>query len=391
MLRVGFPLTARVLFVSQRLPNLNGKGDQILLAKRIVAVKDAGHEVDLLVVSHQRPSAGDLYGCSHCKVIQVSVLEILLNLVVGVFRLQPFQFALFNSSRGRAYVRDRRANYSSIIGITSRSKPLLRDIPNCFIDFIDSLALNFARRSRLDSSRILRGLFWLESRLLWRSERVLALTKLGSVFVSKVDCDYLDLEGEELISPVSLFIEDYEPYRAALKLGGEYKFVFSGNMAYFPNHRSLELIITRIWPSLYAQYPSASLSVVGRGAGKELIRLINSANGVEYIGEVDNLLIELSKYHFALCPMYAGSGMQLKILEAMALGVPVITNELGLGDIKNIGQVYVARDVTEILSALRHHNWEKHKQMSDMGRHVIGTYYNQVNNDQGYLDYIKVT
>lgn len=62
----------------------------------------------------------------------------------------------------------------------------------------------------------------------------------------------------------------------------------------------------------------------------------------------------LRKSQVSIAPMQSGSGMQYKILEAMASGVPVVTNSLGLGDIKaeNEVEIMVRNDPTSFADAV---------------------------------------
>jgi glycosyltransferase involved in cell wall biosynthesis len=213
-------------------------------------------------------------------------------------------------------------------------------------------------------------------------------TYISSFFGSKVDTDHLKVCSNSLISPVSLYVDKYSGFQTNQDIESGFRFVFSGNLGYFPNRYSLELILNEIWPSLRAEYPKCKLFVVGRSASQELISMLVDTESVEYIGEVDDIKKELVKYHFALCPMYAGSGMQLKMLEAMALGLPVITNKLGIGDIKNIGQAYVTETVGDLLVLLSSHNQERHRVMANLARRVIDLEYSQIKNDEKYLEYI---
>ena len=63
------------------------------------------------------------------------------------------------------------------------------------------------------------------------------------------------------------------------------------------------------------------------------------------VGFVDDFLDEVSSASLSIAPMVSGSGMQTKILESMALGVPVVTNSMGYGDFNfKIGEEIIVED-----------------------------------------------
>jgi glycosyltransferase involved in cell wall biosynthesis len=89
------------------------------------------------------------------------------------------------------------------------------------------------------------------------------------------------------------------------------------------------------------------LVIAGNNPRPEVIAL-RSDNKVTVTGRVASLAAVLNSSRVSIAPMQSGSGMQFKILEAMACGVPVIASTLGLGDIAAVdGQDIILADTPD--------------------------------------------
>ena len=86
-------------------------------------------------------------------------------------------------------------------------------------------------------------------------------------------------------------------------------------------------------PLVRVEIPDASLTIVGANPCK-VVRELGKKTGVRVLGFVESMSDALNGAQVAVAPMQSGSGMQFKVLEAMACGIPVVASSLGLGDIK---------------------------------------------------------
>ena len=103
------------------------------------------------------------------------------------------------------------------------------------------------------------------------------------------------------------------------------KIVFSGMMDYEPNILAVHYIVEKIMPLLGSNY---SVSFVGKNCSEELKSL--ESNNVHFVGYVDDMKKELQKYDMYICPIIAGSGVKNKILQAASVGLPIVSNSLGI-------------------------------------------------------------
>jgi len=110
--------------------------------------------------------------------------------------------------------------------------------------------------------------------------------------------------------------------------GGEGpRLVFTGQMDYAPNIAAVERAIDRILPLIRAGCPGACLHVVGRNPPPALLAR-HGRDGVHVWGRVDDIRPWLAAADLALVPLEIARGVQNKVLEAMAMGLPVIATDV---------------------------------------------------------------
>lgn len=118
---------------------------------------------------------------------------------------------------------------------------------------------------------------------------------------------------------------------------------FLGNLNYAPNVDSLDLLITKILPKLNYNY---HLSIIGKVPDE--IKNKYSNEQIEFKGMVDDFRPFLKECELFVAPITFGSGVKTKVLEAMALEIPVITNKLGAEGIDAINnQDFFVRNTVE--------------------------------------------
>lgn len=149
---------------------------------------------------------------------------------------------------------------------------------------------------------------------------------------------------------------------------------FIGNLSYAPNIDSLEIIINKILPKLDFNY---HLIVVGK-CPQYIIEKYKS-DSVEFKGMVDDFRVTLKECELFVSPIMFGSGVKTKILEAMALGVPVVTNSIGAEGIdaeygKDIVVYDKIEDIVEKLNVL-HANKNLALQISKSGQMLMKNKY----------------
>lgn len=99
--------------------------------------------------------------------------------------------------------------------------------------------------------------------------------------------------------------------------------IFTGDMSYFPNEDAVTYFALQVLPLIRRSVPSARFLIVGRDPSRKVLRLQDN-QGVEVTGFVQDVRSYLAKAHVAVAPFLIAAGIQNKILEALAFGLPVV-------------------------------------------------------------------
>jgi glycosyltransferase involved in cell wall biosynthesis len=107
-----------------------------------------------------------------------------------------------------------------------------------------------------------------------------------------------------------------------------FRVVFVGAMDYHANVEAVTTFAMNAWPEIRRCLPHVVFTIVGRNPGPE-IRSLGAAPGIEVTGTVPDVRPYYSEALVAVAPLRIAGGTRIKILEAMAAGVPVVSTARG--------------------------------------------------------------
>ena len=107
---------------------------------------------------------------------------------------------------------------------------------------------------------------------------------------------------------------------------------FIGRMDYYPNQECMARFCQQTWPLLRARRPSLKLLIVGADPTPEM-RALGDLPGVTVTGSVPDVRPYIRSSALMVAPLAIARGTQNKILEAMAMGVPVVTSTIAAGGV----------------------------------------------------------
>ncbi len=109
------------------------------------------------------------------------------------------------------------------------------------------------------------------------------------------------------------------------------QFLFVGSFGHAPNVQAAAFLVDQVWPILARAHPQARLVLVGRGSDTWLAHHPNRPDPerVQALGFVDDVSPLFHGSRLFLAPLPEGGGIKIKILEAMARGIPVVTSPIG--------------------------------------------------------------
>ena len=100
-----------------------------------------------------------------------------------------------------------------------------------------------------------------------------------------------------------------------------------GSMEWQANEQGVMWFLKKVWPLVLSIEPNVKFHLAGKGLSKTDPRFFQT--GIVNHGEVDDAEVFMQKYGIMMVPIQAGSGIRIKSLEAMALGVPVVSTSIG--------------------------------------------------------------
>jgi len=174
-----------------------------------------------------------------------------------------------------------------------------------------------------------RGLTWLrawtealhERTLFRRFDRVVSLTEIDRHYHAR-------FVGDDRSLLIPGFIEE-ATYQSAHSGGrADNLLIITGSFNSFQNEQGARWFLEEIWPQLKAAWPAVRLQLVGKGAS-HLATASQPDPQLETLDTVPDIVPYLRRATVALVPIWHGSGIRFKILEALASEVPVVSTSLG--------------------------------------------------------------
>jgi len=203
-------------------------------------------------------------------------------------------------------------------------------LPPVFFDMDDIEHVAFRRNISQPPMWLLKRLLYLQiPALKWGERRAVQSANLTFV-CSKLDKKYLTtLWNCNKISyiPNSVDIPGSQP------ITKEPTLLFIGSYDYEPNKNAVEFFLDEIWHLIQKEVPQARLIIAGSYPEK-IKHFTHNPAGVEFTGFVDNLIKLYKRSRIICCPILAGGGTRVKIIEAAAYEKPIVTTTIGLEGIK---------------------------------------------------------
>lgn len=138
-----------------------------------------------------------------------------------------------------------------------------------------------------------------------------------------------------------------EPAGPSLRVG------FIGALDWQPNLEGIKWFLKHVWPCVSRAVPSATLHIAGRGARASAKRWLHG-HKVSFDGEVDDARSFMASMNVMIAPLFAGSGLRIKIIEAMSIGRTVVATPVAVSGLpaEDRRELFIATDTESFCSAL---------------------------------------
>lgn len=322
----------KLLVILSRVPYPLEKGDK-LRAYHLVRRLARKHEVFLFCLS-DTPAAPEHIAhlkefCRHIEVVRIARSAILLRLFTAVFSRLPFQVAYFRNRVAQRRI-DRVIEEfipDHVLCQLVRTTEYVRKyygLPKT-LDYMDTLSKGMERRTE-NAPAYLRPLFKAETRRLIRYENIMFDQFDHAVIISEQDRDYIyhPQRTRMAVIPNGVDTTHFMPQDAPK----QYDLLFTGNMNYPPNIDSVLYLINKVLPLVRRQRPSTSLLISGVDPSPGIRDAARVDPLISVTGWVRDIRTSYASARVFAAPMQIGTGLQNKLLEAMAMRIPCITSTL---------------------------------------------------------------
>lgn len=314
----------KVLLISSRFPWPPWRGNQVRTVQWLKAL--AADEADL--VCPRAPAAGQRPPFTKVTTFRLTPAARGAGLMAAAAAGLPLQEGLYDAASSRRAVAEavHRARPDVVVVQMVRcgwAMEAVREaaphLPVVF-DAIDAMGLHF-ERAAASAPPWWAPLYRAEAGRCRKRERALADAAAVTVAVAARDLRALAAAaGRAKVVPVaSRAAEGADPATAPPVL------LLSGNLGYRPTVLGARFIAREVWPRLRRLHPQARWVLAGARPAAEVRRLAR-LDGVEVHADVPDLAPFMGAARVALAPMSSGSGVPMKVLEAMAAGVPAVAH-----------------------------------------------------------------
>lgn len=319
----------KILVVLSRLPYPLDKGDKLRAFHQIKELSKH-NEVYLFCLNESpiHPLSMEVLS-SFIKGIHIAnfnKLDGLIGLTTSFFDGTPFQTGYYSNSRNIKAFKEycnkikpdvlfyqfvRTAKYSCV------------DYPKV-LDYQDALSANMEGRA-LKSRFIKKLIFSIEAKRLRKYEaKMFDIYDKLTIIVEADKKEIKHPRQEEIIVLPNGVDNSYFEYKTPKEK--EFDIIFSGGMSYAPNVVAANYLGKEIMPLVWKKLPNAKLVIAGANPASTVKNL--ESDNIKVTGWVDDMKEYYGKSKIFIAPMQIGTGLQNKLLEAMAMNLPCITSTL---------------------------------------------------------------
>lgn len=329
----------KILVVLSRIPYPLDKGDKLRAFYQMKELSK-NNEVYLFCLNNSPAQSKSIDILSSfvkdIHIVEFNNFDGLIGLTTSFFDGTPFQTGYYSHSRNIKAFKDycnkikpdvlfyqfvRTAKYSCV------------NYPKV-LDYQDALSANMEGRA-LKSKFIKKLIFSIEAKRLRKYEaKMFDIYDKLTIIVQADKKEIRHPKQEEIIVLPNGVDNSYFEYKTPKEK--EFDIIFSGGMSYAPNVVAANYLGKEIMPLVWGKLPNAKLVIAGANPASSVKNL--ASENIKVTGWVDDMKEYYGKSKIFIAPMQIGTGLQNKLLEAMAMNLPCITSTLAneaLGAIPN--------------------------------------------------------
>lgn len=327
----------KIFYITPRVPFPIDKGDKLRAFYQIKYLSEK-HDIYLFSLDENgvfTPHNNPLFDyCRKITVVKLSRPQILINLLMGIFSGVPFQTSYYYSNKIAKDIRKSIKEYNPDIIYcqlirTAKFVQGISHIPKV-MDYVDVISKGLERRIE-KSNLLLRLLLRWELKRAIRYEATVNKIFNEKIIITDEDKNLLPFHDKNDIKviPNGIDMEFFHPIESEKKCD----VLFSGNLSYPPNVVAAEFLINEIMPLVWDKKSDVSVTIAGAAPKSRVLSL--ASERVKIIGWTDDIRENYKIAKIFIAPLQIGTGLQNKLLQAMAMKLPCVVSELTAKGVTN--------------------------------------------------------
>jgi glycosyltransferase involved in cell wall biosynthesis len=320
----------RIVFVASRFPYPVEKGDK-LRAFHQIRLLSVDHEIHLVAISHQAIAPEHIRAmepyCKSIRVFRINQWLLPFQLLIGWFEGLPLQVSYFldRTIKRKVQYHIIHLEPDHVLCQLIRATPYVRALPfPKTLDYMDVFSVGMLQLA--ERMKPFGFVFKWESARLSAFERTIYKDFDRHTIISAQDRNRLKLASSDHVAVIPNGVDpSFQSFHLART--PTHDVVFVGNLGYGPNKEAALYLVNTLRPELLRMGIAIRILLAGARPGNRLKRLAQPGQ-VTVKGWVEDIREAYADGRILVAPMFSGLGMQNKILEAMAMGLPCVTTSM---------------------------------------------------------------
>jgi sugar transferase (PEP-CTERM/EpsH1 system associated) len=326
----------KILFIANRFPYPPYRGDKLKIFN-LAGILSQKHEIHLITFAEQKSDYDHVNEVSHIfskiQIIDLPKWKSFVNVAIGMLGSRPLQVNYFRSGRFRRELADMlKANtYDAIhvqhlrmaqYAIAYKDQYRILDMPDAF-------SLYWQRRKKVKRNFFAKLLDDIESARVLKYESYILDEFNLNLVCSSEDLAFLEnAHGNSRIKllPNGVDTSKFRPMQH--DYGHNHTLLFTGNMDYAPNVDAVLYFVSDVFPLIKKQFPDVKFIIAGQRP-IDKVKELDNGKDILVTGFIPDLTVMYNDASVVVAPLRFGAGTQNKVLEAMAMGIPVVCSNIG--------------------------------------------------------------
>ena len=324
----------KILFLSHRFPYPPTRVDKIRSYNMVKYLHEQGHQVTVASLSRSPEETADCQGikdfCHDFILVEINEFIQKIRMVSRLLSSDPSSMGYFYSGELQKKVNQllEKQKFDLIVVFSSSAAQYVEHVTDTakMLDFCDMDSQKWLAYVDYKKWPISAG-YALEGRKLEADEKRLAKKFDLCSCATDFEVETLDSYGTGVASgyfPNGVDSDFFKPIDVDYQKNS---ICFVGRMDYYPNEVCIINFCHEVLPIIREHYPDVTFKVIGAAPPQSVLKL-NELPGVLVTGTVDDIRIHVQSCQVMVAPLVIARGTQNKILEGMAMGLPVVSSHL---------------------------------------------------------------